>query len=613
MTVESGARPSKTLSGDLHSRPLAVLLAGACERGTSGTFTFRHGARRDTLTLRAGKIAGVRTHEPISYLGGVLHDLGAIDVPTLDATLHDVAKLQRLHGEVLIERGAVTREQLDQGLAEQTFRQVSHLFSLPEEATWAFRDDVDELSGARDEDRPAVDTWVAIWRGLRDRPVADHVHRTLAKIDGGIHLRDLSAIARFGLAREEHQLCVLLATRPTTLENLIAASALSAERTTLLVYLLALARCVVRVETPPVGPVDLGVEGVRERARRIDAEEPHTTLGVRAGASTEATRAAYFRLARLWHPDKLPPELAEVRGECEHVFARLGAAHRSLSPALSAPPASMHPGSVGPGSLFPRSMRPGATGPASVHPGGPRPGSIAPRGDGALAGRPTMWDVDTALARGDLKVAETHARVLVNGGAEGPTARAVLVWCGIGAGTLTDPEGLELAHAMLDRLLTGDPECTRALFYRGQIAKRLGRGDAAARDFRKVVRLDPTNLDAQREVRLHPVRRPSSEVSEEKPKVEPSGLSDRPAGPRPAEPQRVEPRSAEPRSPEPQRVGPPPAEPRSPEPQRVEPPPAEPRPADADATRTRVTYAQPVDASGGSGLRRLLDRIAGKK
>jgi hypothetical protein len=217
-----------------------------------------------------------------------------------------------------------------------------------------------------------------------------------------------------------------------------------------------------------------------------------------------------------------------------------------------------------------------------------------------------MWDVDTALARGDLKVAETHARVLVNGGAEGPTARAVLVWCGIGAGTFTDPEGLELAHAMLDRLLTGDPECTRALFYRGQIAKRLGRGDAAARDFRKVVRLDPTNLDAQREVRLHPVRRPSSEVAEGKPKVEPSGLSERPARPaaaRPAEQPPVERQTAEPR----------PAEPRPAEPRPAEPRPADARPTDAAPTPPRVTYATPVDASGGSGLRRLLERVAGKK
>jgi hypothetical protein len=177
----------------------------------------------------------------------------------------------------------------------------------------------------------------------------------------------------------------------------------------------------------------------------------------------------------------------------------------------------------------------------------------------------------------------------------------VLVWCGIGAGTFTDAEGLELAHGMLDRLLTGDPECTRALFYRGQIAKRLGRGDAAARDFRKVVRLDPTNLDAQREARLHPVRRPSSEVSEGKPKVEPSGLSEPPA--RPAEPRPAESPPAESR----------PAESRPAESRPAEPQPADARPADAAATPPRVTYATPVDASGGSGLRRLLERVAGKK
>jgi hypothetical protein len=244
-----------------------------------------------------------------------------------------------------------------------------------------------------------------------------------------------------------------------------------------------------------------------------------------------------------------------------------------------------------------------------------------------------MWDVDTALARGDLKVAETHARALINGGAEGPTARAVLVWCGIGAGTFTDPEGLELAHGMLDRLLTGDPECARALFYRGQIAKRLGRGDAAARDFRKVVRLEPTNLDAQREVRLHPVRRPSSEVSEGKPKVETAKLSERPvrsADARPADPKAAEserdrverrPADARPADVRPAEVRPAEVRPADARPAEVRPAdarpaevrPADARPADAPATPPRVTYATPVDASGGSGLRRLMERVAAKK
>jgi len=89
-----------------------MLLAGACDRGTSGTFTFRHGPRRDVLTLRGGKIAVVRTSDPVVYLGGVLYELGSIDAATLTSTLHEVAVRKRLHGEVLVETSAITRERL---------------------------------------------------------------------------------------------------------------------------------------------------------------------------------------------------------------------------------------------------------------------------------------------------------------------------------------------------------------------------------------------------------------------------------------------------------------------------------------------------------------------
>jgi hypothetical protein len=479
MAVESGARASNTLTGELRSRPIAVLLAGAAERGTSGTFTFTHGARRDMVTLRLGKIAVVRTSDPIAYLGGILYELGAIDSATLNETLYEVASGKLLHGRILVERGAITRERLDEGLAEQTFRKVHHLFSLPEDAKWMFREDVDELAGARDDDRPAIDTWQAIWRGLRDQPAVAHVARTLAKIEGGVHLKDLLAVERFALAPEEIALCERLHAQPQTITQLVSSSPLIADRTKMLIYVLALARCVVRVETAPPSPVELGVEGVRDRARRIDEEEPHAMLGLRSGASIEAIRAAYFRLARLWHPEKIPEALAEVRAECQHVFLRLGEAHRTLTDVSA------------------RFSVDSLVGPEAVAAND----SVTPP-----APLVTLRDVDAALARKDLASAEAMARTLTSAGATGPDARAVIAWCTIGAGAITEPHALEPALAALDRILTGDPDCVRALFYRGQVLNRLGRNELALRDYRKAVRLDPRHVDAQREMRIHDMR-----------------------------------------------------------------------------------------------------------
>jgi hypothetical protein len=486
MAVESGARASSTLTGDLRGRPLPVLLAGACERGTSGTFTFFHGARCDKLTTRLGKIAVVRTAEPVAYLGGILYELGAIDVETLNVTLREVATGKRLHGDVLVEQGHLTRDRVEEGLVEQTFRQVHHLFALPESTKWTFREDVDELAAARDEGRPPIETWQAIWRGLRDQPLAPYVRRTLAKIDGGIHLRDLASVGRLGLSPEERALCERLNAQPSLLETLVATSGLAAERVEHLVYVLALARCIVRVDTRPVGPLELGIEGVRLRAARIDHEDPRTTLGLRAGASAEAARAAFFRLARLWHPERLPPALAEVRAECRHVFTRLGEAHRSLTDLGSRVSVEAILGTTD--TLVAAND------------------SVAP----PAAGRTTMRDADAALARNDLPAALEIAHALKSAGADGPAARALVAWCALGAGTVSDRHALETGLAALDKILTGDPECIRALSYRAQVSKRLGHPDAALRDYKKIVRLDSGHVDAQRELRLHEMRRRQS-------------------------------------------------------------------------------------------------------
>ena len=561
MAVESGARASNTLTGELRSRPLAVLLAGARERATSGTFTFLHGARRDTLTMRRGMIAAVRTTEPVAYLGGILYELGAIDMATLNETLHEVAAAKRLHGNVLVERGYLTRDRVDEGLVEQTFRQVHHLFSLPEETKWAFREDIDELAGARDESRPAVDTWQAIWRGLRDQPAAPHVTRTLAKIDGGIHLRDRRSVDRFGLAPEELALCERLHAQPSSLATLIATSGLATERTKLLVYLLALARCIVRVDTQPVGPLELGVEGIRLRAQRIEKEDPHTTLGLRAGASLEAARAAFFRLARLWHPDKIPEALAEVRAECQHIFIRLGEAHRAVTDL---------------GSRVSVESLVGAENAFAAN------DSVAPP-----APARTLRDADAALARNDLATADAIARSLTSAGADGPAARALLAWCALGAGTSSDRQVLERGLAALDKLLTGDPDCVRALCYRAQLLMRIGKTDAALRDYRKIIRLDPRHVDAQREVRLSEIRRRTS--SSEMKAAEPRRSSSREmhAQPMPAVPK-------------------PRATPASASMPAIAAPPAPVAPAASERGSAE-------DESIRSGLRRLLARVAGSK
>ncbi|MDB4941142.1 MAG: Antifreeze glycopeptide polyprotein precursor [Labilithrix sp.] len=489
---QSGARASSTLTGDLGSRPLAVLLAGACERKTSGTFTLRALGRSAAITLRGGQIAVVRLSEPVHFLGTVLFELGAIDQATHDASLRQlISRNEALHGALLVGEGVITQAQLDHALAEQTYRKIAHLFRLPDSTTWMFRDDVDELAGERDEGRPMVPTARAIWRALRDAAPSSHVKKTLAKIESGVRLRDLAALDALDLTPAERAMCERIAEKPASLTVVFATTAVSRPRTEMLLYMLALLRAVTRVDPAPVGPIELGPDGVRARAAAIVQEEPRTILGVREGATAEAARAAYFRLARLWHPERTTPELAEVRSEIEIVFAKLAEAHKVLGDVAQAEARASLPPGAGPGFV---SVRPD--------------GYLAPP-SGAEGEHITLHDVDAALARGDLDAADTLAHSLSRTGSDGPTARAIIAWCTARAGN-GPVEVLERGLVALDRLLLGDPECVRGLFYRAQLALRLGMQDVALRDLRKVVRLEPGHQDAVRDLRLHEIAgRPS--------------------------------------------------------------------------------------------------------
>src|SRR5437016_336055 len=135
MMEKSGARPMRS-HGDLGTKPLAALIASAAVEEMTGTLCVDDGNRSAAIVFRDGAIATVTTSQAAAYLGGVLYELGAIDMETLNASLLEVASAKRLHGEVLLARGAVTHEQLAAALVEQTYRKVAYAFGFGDDATW---------------------------------------------------------------------------------------------------------------------------------------------------------------------------------------------------------------------------------------------------------------------------------------------------------------------------------------------------------------------------------------------------------------------------------------------------------------------------------------------
>jgi hypothetical protein len=478
-----GARSIPVPKGRLGTRSLGALLCSARARRATALLSLEEGERKGEIVFVQGRVLRAVTSEPASYIGALLCKRGVLDPRLLGDTLEEMHRTGRLHGQILLERKLVTPAQLSEALAEQTRHRILHLFSFCDQATYQVSELSAPSSSARDHGRPTVDPWPLVYRGLCLNPRPELVRGAVDRLDGLLRLRDMRVLDELRLEPAERALCEELGTRPTAVADLLGDARVPRPRAELLLYILALGRHLERTAADVVNPAQLGASGVRAHAAACAERAPHACLDVAEDATREEIRAAYFRLARVWHPDRLPTALADVRPACEEVFAKMTDAFRALMEKPLATDALREP--MGRDSAAPPSGRPVLV-------------SLPPP-------TVTMTDVDRALSRADFQKAGRLASALVRTGAHGPAARAVIAMCDA-AGANASFDQVDGAIASLDKIIGGDSECVRALFYRGVLAKRGGRIDAAVRDFRSVLRLDPTHVDAQRELRLADAR-----------------------------------------------------------------------------------------------------------
>jgi hypothetical protein len=116
--------------GDLAEVPLAAVLIEALNQRATGVLTVSHGGGASRLFVRDGIPVGAQSFGGFNPLGRVLLAAGAIDVDVLGQSLTEMARSGRQQGEVLIEMGAVTSEQVDRALTEQQAAYLSEVASL---------------------------------------------------------------------------------------------------------------------------------------------------------------------------------------------------------------------------------------------------------------------------------------------------------------------------------------------------------------------------------------------------------------------------------------------------------------------------------------------------
>lgn len=217
----------------------------------------------------------------------------------------------------------------------------------------------------------------------------------------------------------------------------------------------------------------------RERAERLLARDHFEALGVPRTATAEDVQRAFLEAVKTWHPDRVPAGLEELRPLFARVFGRLDAARATLTdPARRA-----------------RYVEELAA-----------PVRRAPLSEAAAAAEASLElkKAEVLLKRSDAAGAERHLRRAIELAPSRIDAHALLLW--LRADAARTPDDLKTIVGELDALIARDGSSVRARYFRGQLQKRLGRDDQANDDFVRVAELDPSHIDAQREVRLYRMR-----------------------------------------------------------------------------------------------------------
>ncbi|HEY6729209.1 MAG TPA: DnaJ domain-containing protein [Polyangiaceae bacterium] len=542
--------PKAAATGNLAKTPVPELLVYALDRSLEGTLVLEEtDGKKSAIYFQNGAPAKVKTADPVAYLGQVLVEQGSITQEVYQRTLSKVSGTRQLFGEVLLAEQALKNHDLLEGLREQIIQKVSHLFKLPGATVFGFYSATDFL--ARWGGPPTrVKPLPLLWRGLRLFTDDVKVDTLIARIgERQLKLYMDAPIGRFKLTPQERGVVDVIRGRPTTLSVLFKSGLGHEGLVKRVVYALALTRQL-DFGVPGVEPVGLeeapssarlpvydpGAAGERtsrpsfshrsivpsqadsppvpisqpvsrpspsartlslpppspvlsaehqalqaeiERRAAAEGEDYYQVLGLPRDTPSSAIQAAFFQLAKVWHPDRLPTELAHLRDLSTKVFARMSEAHQLLSEATRR-------------KEYDQLLAQGA-------------GSAEEQEQVAKVMRAVgaFQRAEVLLKRRDLAGAEREALDAMNGDPEQAEYKALYAWvC-----AQSPRENYDDLVSLLDQALKLEPNNQRALWYRGQLHVRLGNSARAIRDFKTLLEVNPKHLDAQREVRLHEMRR----------------------------------------------------------------------------------------------------------
>ena len=243
-------------------------------------------------------------------------------------------------------------------------------------------------------------------------------------------------------------------------------------------------------EPPPSSPHAVALtaeqanlkQKILERAAAISGQDYFQMLGLARDATPEIVQKTFFGLAKVWHPDRLPSALLDVKDACSKVFTHLTEAQATLCDAERRAEYMM-----------------------LLKDGGATPDDQA-KIHAILEAATEFQKAEILLKRNDIAQAHELARKALALDPEQADYLAMVTWLDSQKPEWSGREKTLEKVAVLDNCIRLNANSERAYFWRGMLYKRIDETSKAIKDFKKASELNPRNLDALREVRLHNMR-----------------------------------------------------------------------------------------------------------
>jgi curved DNA-binding protein CbpA len=523
-----------TATGNLASTPFCELLVYALRQGLSGSLVLECPDRsKHAVLFAAGCAVKARVADPRLRLGELLALRGSIDADAQRAA--ESGAEGELFGRRLIAHGAVSEEEVSAALDAQLYEQIAWLARTPSATAFAYFDGADLLANWGVEPRQ-LDPLAAVWQAAQSNSPKERVAQACQGFgERVLRLHPASRIGRFGFGNRERPLLDVLRMKPQTIAELEQSGLCELGLMQRVLYVLALTRHLDTGEAPlgvttgtrPI-PVPMqaapatrrrpsavmpavapessvagasskeeaaqrevsqtgrfaGKDEIQDKHRSIENQNHYQVLDIEPNATAAQVASAFGALARRFHPDRLSPDLAELKDMAMRVFSRVSEAHRTLSHASSRED-------------YDRSLASGE---------GSEVDQEQAQVVRVLKAAEAFQKAEILVRKRDLDGAERFAAMAMAGDQDQPEYGALHAWIRARKAGAT-PADVSAALEVLKQAVSKQGNNVKIRYYFAGVLKLAGHVNAALREFRFVAENDPSNLDAARELRLHDIRK----------------------------------------------------------------------------------------------------------